>query len=67
MEVVGSCAKLLVMQWGAQNGWGMARREVRGARCEEHIQQMCIIHNIGALQCAIDRERRAGEDLAARW
>ena len=28
MEVVGSCAKLLVMQWGAQNGWGMARREV---------------------------------------
>ena len=31
-----SCKKLwelVVMQWGAQSGWGM-RREVQGARCE---------------------------------
>ena len=45
-----SCKKLwelVVMQWGAQSGWGM-RREVRGARCE--VVRVVQVQQIGSWQ-----------------
>ena len=39
--------ELVVMQWGAQSGWGM-RREVQGARCE--VVRVVQVQQIGSWQ-----------------
>ena len=65
-----SCKKLwelVVMQWGAQSGWGM-RREVQGARCECEGHRALLPILLEQEQIisggALEREQRAA--LAAR-